>query len=71
MNLMQIGQLAQAGAIFEKKVREGSRSINFLYMLSQLPPSLVSLDIVSLLDEATPHVGKSETDEFRAELAFT
>jgi tetratricopeptide (TPR) repeat protein len=71
LNLMQIGQLAQAGAILEKKVREGSRSISFLYMLSQLPPSLVSLNIVSLLDEATPHTGKAETDEFRAQLGFS
>jgi tetratricopeptide (TPR) repeat protein len=71
LNLVHIGELERAVEIFERKVREGARSISHLYMLSQMPRSLVSLDVASLLDEATPSAGHKVDDDFRAQLAFT
>jgi tetratricopeptide (TPR) repeat protein len=71
LSLMQTGQLDQAAAILQKQVREGSRSVATIYMLSQLSTSLVDLDLVALLDEVTASSGMSEGGEFLADRAFT
>lgn len=71
MNLIQTGELASAAEIFERHLKSGSRSLSLLYMLSQLPRSMVTLDIVELLDEAEAQAGRSITDGDRAQLAFT
>lgn len=70
LNLTQIGHLSEAGAIFENKVREGSRSLAYLYHLCQLPASLVDLDLISLLDE-TKRGPRQTVEDFREQLAFT
>lgn len=70
-NLIHIGELAEAAKIFERQVRGGSRLLSYLYYLSQLPASLVNLDLISLLKEAKPQGKKAVDDQFRAQLAFT
>lgn len=71
MNLVQIGDLAPAAEIFQRHLSAGSPSLSFLYMLSQLPRSMVTLNIVALLDEAEAQIRHSMTDGDRAQLAFT
>jgi len=72
LSFMQIGELAKAAEILQRKVRQGSRSIVPLYLLSQLPPSLVGVDLISLLDQAAPLTGSvaKPNNEFLAQLAF-
>jgi len=71
MNLVQTGELAPAAEIFERHLKSGSRSLSLLYMLSQLPRSMVTIDTLELLDEAEAQIGPSMTDGDRAQLAFT
>ncbi len=71
MNLVQTGELAPAAEIFERHLKSGSRSLSFLYMLSQLPRSMVTIDIIALLDEAEAQIGPSMSNADRAQLAFT
>jgi hypothetical protein len=69
---MYIGELAEAAGILERKVLQGSRSIELLYLLSQLPSSLVNMDLLALLNEVERQAraaGKPD-DETLAYLAF-
>ena len=61
LSLTQMGHLSEAAQIVERQVLKGNRSINLLYMLSQLPKSLVGLDVISLIDEASPPRRKGAT----------
>ncbi|MFW6076272.1 MAG: tetratricopeptide repeat protein [Hyphomicrobiales bacterium] len=65
--LTHIGQLGEAAAILERRIRDGSRSTGLLYMLSQLPPALVSVDLLSLLAETKLPTDKQDS---RVQLAF-
>jgi tetratricopeptide (TPR) repeat protein len=68
--LMNIGELGDAAAILEEKVNNGSRSVGVLYMLSQLPANLVSLDLIELLDGLKTSEGKLTAGEFRVHRGF-
>lgn len=59
-----LGRLSEAAAAYEHLIAEGSRSISTLFALSQLPPSLINVDLESLLSEATsgPKLAKEEFD---------
>ena len=72
LSCMHIGELVKSAAILERKVLQGSRSIEFLYLLSQLPSSLVSLDLLALLNEAERQAGAAAkpNEEFLSHLAF-
>ena len=70
LNMMQIGQLSEAAEILQAKVRQGSRSVQVLHMLSELPASLIDVDLISALDEAGKMQEKAG-EEFRSQLAFS
>ena len=70
LSCTHLGQLAEAAAAFEELVEHGSRSINLLYSLSQLPARLVGADVLSLLDEAVPDA-RVDKEDFDTSLAFT
>lgn len=69
-NLTEIGHLEEAASIYEKYLREESHSLFFLYYLSQLPKDLVSVDLVALLEKASP-APQQNSAQFRTQLAFT
>ncbi len=68
-NLNAIGHLAEAAALFEKRIKEGNRSLHCLYNLSQLPASLVNIDLPSLLADVKPGPGV-DADAFHSRLDF-
>ena len=70
LNLLQIGELERAADIFQEQVAKGSRSIAILYWLSQLPKSLVSVDLAALMEEARPAEGQADDGTYQAQLAF-
>ena len=72
LSFMHIGELARAAEILDGKARQGSRSIVLLSLLGQLPPSLIGVDLISILDEAARPTGSvaKPNDEFLAQLAF-
>lgn len=68
-NLNEIGELDRARRLFESRLEDGSRSMACLYHLSQLPTSLVTVDVLALLDEAKP-AEKQSMDDFRSQRSF-
>lgn len=68
-NLNEIGELDGARRLFEGRLEDGSRSLACLYHLSQLPTSLVTVDVLALLDEAKP-AEKQSMDDFRSQRSF-
>ena len=69
-SLMHIGQLSEATAILERLVRQGSRSIPLVYMLSEMPSSVTHLGLLALLDEIRVTAAQYDP-KLNAQLAFT
>lgn len=65
----QLGDAAKAAEVFEGLFRAGDRSLPVLGNLSELPKSLVEVDLLSVLDkmDSAPVTDK---DAFRSSLAF-
>lgn len=69
--LMEVGRVDEALQAFEQAlVNKGSNSIRTLYALSQVPASLINVDILALLDEAVPEDNDSR-EEFESLRAAT
>ena len=65
-----LGELVEAAAAFEEAVKHYTHSIKVMYSLSQLPGSLVKVDVLSLLDDAVPEETEDRED-FDSSYAFT
>jgi tetratricopeptide (TPR) repeat protein len=65
-----LGELAEAAAAFKGVLKHYPHSINVLYSLSQLPPSLVRLDLLSLLEHARAEEAE-DPEDFQSSYAFT
>ena len=58
----ELGEPAEAAKAWLTLLKQFPRSANLLYSLSRLPPSLVNVDIFSLLDQAEPDEDESQED---------
>jgi tetratricopeptide (TPR) repeat protein len=72
LSYIHIGELAPAAAILERRVRQGSRSVVILSLLSELPSSLVSVDLLAILNDADNQARAAARPdaEFLAHLTF-
>ena len=67
---IHLGRFQEAAAAFLSLMEHYSDSINLLFSLSQLPPSLINLDLLSLVEGAAPRAGESR-ERFETVRAFT
>jgi tetratricopeptide (TPR) repeat protein len=65
----RLGEYSEAAAIFEGFIKRGIRSFELLFALNQLPPSVVSIDVLKELDKIVRGPADDE-DKFRASAAF-
>ena len=68
--LIELGKLEEAAQVYARLVAEGDTSITTLNALSELPAGMVDIDLLALIDAASPSKGMSETF-FDTAQAFT
>lgn len=68
--LIYLGRLYDAADILEELAERDNPGITTLYQLSQLPADLINVDILTLLESATPTLGM-DRQEFESIAAFT
>lgn len=68
--LIELGELEEAASVYTDLVADGDTSITTLNALSELPPDLVDLELLALIDAASPAKGMSPAF-FAAAQAFT
>lgn len=64
-----LGELAEAAAALHEALPHRPRSIGVLYSLSQLPSSLIEIDLLSLIDAAAPDT-EEKREKFEIHHAF-
>jgi tetratricopeptide (TPR) repeat protein len=67
---MYLGQYAEAARTFENLVKRGADSLEVLTALAYLPPSLISIDLLSELSKLTDRRAKHEGPSAPQETAF-
>jgi tetratricopeptide (TPR) repeat protein len=69
----QLGQHVEAAEVFEGLLKRGVRSLEVLFAINQLPPSLVRIDVLDQLDKLVPDpdADKAEFDNATAFIRAT
>ena len=67
---MELGLFREAAEVFTKLFQNGTRSLRVCYNLSQLPRSLVSVDVLPHLNSLTPD-SNQDPGQFESYLAYT
>lgn len=65
-----LGRSSDVAEIASDLIERGSRSIRAISLLAHLPPSMVNIDVLALLDEAVPAKNQNE-EEFQSLVAFS
>jgi tetratricopeptide (TPR) repeat protein len=54
----QLGKYVEAAEVFENPLKRGVRSLEVLFAINQLPPSVIRIDVLDQLDKLVPEPGR-------------